>query len=323
MNQRTLFLALAVIIFGAGAQYGQIPPPDNSADLQRMDAEKRIQAERDLRMRQMRELDTAMKAKKPPERTVAAGPTIDKATSERIRLARRIDAGDYARYTEFLKGEKTGIFKLFPDYDCVSKDVIKVDGNCKDFVFASSSWSFRTVSYSHPLYHDLGYNHGEIYSNAFFSQGILVALGDVPIENATQDRAGMKFLIDFEIASDPAKARNAAVRLKTGIESGGFTYASHFTPAENMTYALRSISYNIANSLPPVSDATSMSEMRFHTLAMDKRADEIVVFRVVRKGADGGLTIVWRELSRSEAPKIKFAKGEKFVDFKPETPQPQ
>ncbi len=70
-------------------------------------------------------------------------------------------------------------------------------------------------------------------------------------------------------------------------------------------------------------EKTSAGELRFHTLSLDKRADVIIVFRIVRKAEDGTLTIVWKELDRKEAPKIKFPKGEKFADFKPDIAQTQ
>ena len=323
MKKRIYYLPLTVILSAAIQTYSQIPQQNNNSELQRIEAEKRIEAERRFRMQQMREFDATMNAKKPPERSVPAGPPIDKETSERMKEARKIDASDLSRYRGFLQAEKTGIFKLFPDHDCVAKNVIRIDGECKDFVFASSSWSFRNLGYSHPYYHDLGFNNGEIYSNAFFEQGMLVSIGDVPIESVTPNTDGLKILIDLEAASDLAAAKSSAAKLKEGFESGGFTYVSHVVPVENTTYVLRSIAYNIANSLPAVSDATSTSELRFHTLALDKRADIIVAFRIVRRGADGSLTLVWKELSRKDAPKIKFAKGEKFVDFKPDITQPK
>ena len=321
MTRKILWLSLIVLFAAVVNLHSQILRPANDPDQQRREAERKSEAERELRMRNMREFDTTMKAMNRPDRSVPASPTIDKETSERIRLARRIDAADYSRYSEFLKAEKTGLVKLFPDYDCVEKNVVRVDGNCKSFVFASSSFSFRTGGYAHPYYSDLGFNNDEIFSNAFFSQGIIVSLGDVPIEEVTSGRDGLKFIFDFQPASDPSEARKMAARVKAGIQNGEFTYSEGVRPAENTTYGLRSIAYNVANSLPPVSDTTSMSELRFHTLSLDKRADVIIVFRIVRKGADGSLTIVWKELERKEAPKIKFAKSDRFVDFKPDSAQ--
>jgi hypothetical protein len=284
VNLRIICLPLLVSFVAVIDLHSQIQPPDTRAEQQRLDAERKIEAERELRMRQMREFDTTMKAMNRPDRSVPAGPTIDKETSERIRLARRVDAADYTRYQEFLKAEKTGLFKLFPDHDCVQQNVIRIDGDCKNFVMASSNFSFRTVGYAHPYYHDLGFNRGEIFSDAFFAHGILVSLGDVPIEEVTTGSDGLKYLFDFQPASDPGGARDAAARLKAGVRSGSFTYASSLSPVENTTYALRSIAYDVANSLLPVSESTSMNELRFHTLPLDKRADIIIVFRIVPQG---------------------------------------
>ena len=318
--RKIIFLQLIVIIATVVDLHSQTPQQPGDAE-QNREAGRRIEAERERR--NTGEFETATKTVRPPERTVVAGPTIDKETSERIRLARRVDAADYSRYNEFLKADKTGMFKLFPDYDCVVKNVIRIDGDCKNFVMASSSFSFRNLGYAHPYYSDLVFNQGEILSNAFFSQGIIVSLGDVPIEHVMPSRDGVRFIFDLLPASDPSEARKMAVKFKAGLENGGFKYSNSVTPAENTTYALRSIAYNVANSLPAVTEMTSLNEMRFHTLSLDKRADVIIVFRIIRKGADGSLTIVWKELDRKEAPKIKFAKGDKFVDFKPEVVQAQ
>ncbi len=317
VDRKILCLLLLVIFSFASDLHGQAPPPiDPSAQQRREEAERRSREERELRMRNMREFDTTMKPLTQPRRSVPANPTIDKETSERIGLARRVDAADHARYAQFLNAEKTGMFKLFPDYDCVTKNLVKTDGNCKNFVMASSSFSFRTGGYIHPYYHDLGFNHGEILSNAFFSQGIFVSLGNQPIEDVTPGHEGLKFIYDLQTVTDPGEARKMAARLKAGVDFGGFAYSDRFEPAENTTYALRSIAYNLANSLPAITEKTSASEVRFHTLSLDKRADVTVIFRIVRKGEDGSLTIVWKELDRKEAPKIRFPKGEKFIDFK-------
>ena len=317
LKQKIVSLPLLIIVAAVGNLLGQIPQPSTES-AERREAERRIEAERELRMRNMREFDTTMKAINKPRTSVPASPTIDKETSERIQLARRVDVADRSRYSEFLKSDKSGIFKLLPDYDCVTTNVVRTDGNCKDFVMASSSFSFRTRGYIHPYYHDLGFNHGEIVSNAFFLQGIFVTLGNVPIEDVTLSHDGMRFIYDLQTASDPARARTTAARIKAGVESGGFTYSDRVKPAENITFALRSVAYDLANSLPIISENTSSSELRFHTLSLDKRGDVIAVFRIVRKGEDGSLTIVWKELDRKEAPKIRFRKGEKFADFKPD-----
>ena len=316
--RKILCLPLLVILVAVIDLRSQIPTPSTQSEDQRREAERRSEAERELRMRNMREFDTTMKPLTRPKASVPPVPTIDKETSERISLARRIDATDLSRYSEFLKADKTGIFKLFPDHDCVTNNVVRVDGKCENFVMASSSFSFRTGAYVHPYYHDLGFDNDEILSDAFFSQGIIAALGDIPIEEVGQNTDGLKYLFELKPSTDPETARRRAIEFKAGVDFGGFRYARSAVPTENTTYVLRSIAYNVANSLPPASNMTSVSELRFHTLAIDKRADVIIAFRIVRKDANGSLTIVWKELSRTEAPKIKFRKNEKFADFKPE-----
>jgi hypothetical protein len=37
---------------------------------------------------------------------------------------------------------------------------------------------------------------------------------------------------------------------------------------------------------------------------------------VIRKADDGGITIVWKRLSKEESPKITYKEDEKLRDFK-------
>lgn len=318
---KLICLSLLVFFTAVSDLHSQIPLPSTESDDRRRESEGRIQAERELRTQNMRELDATLKAINRPRASVPAGPTMDKETVERIQASRRVNPADVSRYNDLLTSAKSGIFKLLPDDDCVTQNLVRTDGNCKAFVMASSSYSFRTGSYAHPYYHDLGFNHGELFSNAFFSQGILVSLGNSPIEEITLGHDALKLVRDFQPASDFGIAKKSAAQLKAGIEFGSFRYSSTLVPVLNTTYALRSIAYDIANSLPPVPDSTSGNELRFHTLALDKRGDVTVVFRIIRIGEDGSLTIVWKELDRRDAPKIKFAKSEKFIDFKADAKQ--
>jgi hypothetical protein len=108
-----------------------------------------------------------------------------------------------------------------------------------------------------------------------------------------------------------------AKELRTGVESGGFHYADAVEPKENTTYAMRMIAYRLENTLPPLSPDLPLNELLFHSLALDKRLDIIVVFRLLRTDENGGVTIVWKELDRKESSKIKFPKGESLKDFRP------
>lgn len=277
--------------------------------------------EKDLqrRMQDMRALDSYARRRSEKDRRdleSVAPPELDKKAKERVRQMRMLDARDVERYKAFLKDKKTGIFRIFPDFDCVSKTLVKLGGECSGFVPESSDFSFRSVAYTNRLYHDIGFNRTEIVSDSFFSQGILVSLGDVPIEKVDADLAEMKYLVAFKPDVLAAEARRTFQKIDGGFDSDGVHYSSRITPSENTTYLLRNIAYRSSISLPPLSEDSTFTEIKFKSLEVDQRDDIIVAFRIIRKSEDGGLTIVWKELMRKDAPKLKFGKGEAQYDFK-------
>ena len=241
---------------------------------------------------------------------------LTKKELERIREIRKVDPADLEKNKDFLKNDKTGIFRLFPNFFCRSTNVVKIDGDCTNFVPESSYFSFRTKQYADPMNQDLGLVYDELISGGFFSQGVFVSLGNVPLEDVTLDNADLKYLTDLPTLTEFSAARDRAAQLRAGIKSGQFTYASHAKAVENNTYAFRLTAYKFGNSLTPASPKSSPTELLFLSLAFDKRVDSIITFRIVRKGPDGNITILWKELSRKDAPKLRFAKGEALADFK-------
>lgn len=266
----------------------------------------------------MRQLENKMIAmSKRDEMALSTEPVLTKDARERVVRLRKIDPADLARYASFLKQDDTGIFRLFPDYDCSDRKYIRIDGPCEDFVPLSSSFSFRTGGYTDRFYHDIGFSADNIVSGAFFAQGTLVSLGDVPIEQVSLAHPALARLVRQAPISDVSSAREMATELANGIDFGDYRYAAKLKAVENTTYVVRSTAYKLGSSLPPLTQKTSLTEMRFHSLAHDKRADIVVVFRIIRRD-DDGVTIVWKELDHKDAPKLKFAKGEPLADFNPE-----
>ena len=277
----------------------------------------RVEADLQRRMTDMRALDQKMR---PAPRQLPNVPPEPKITSEersRILKLRQVSPADVAKYSHFLKQERTGIFKLFPDMGCVSRKVISVDRGCERSVPLSSWFNFRTVNYGDESYHDIFFKDDKISSNGFFSQALFSVLGDEPIENVSLTNPGLKYLNSFQPYTDPKLAGDHALQLRHGIEFEGHSYTDKITPKEGVTYAIRLVAYRLQNSLKPLSVTSTMTEMMFLSLAVDKRLDMIVAFRIVGRDEYGGLTIVWKELSRHDAPKIKFAKSQPLRDFKP------
>jgi hypothetical protein len=259
-----------------------------------------------------------MRALSKQPRTPAPEPQLTDEERGRVLKLRKVDPADIGKYSSFLKQQDTGIFKIFPNMGCVSKAVVSVSGECARFVPLSSSFTFRTNNYSDEVYHDIYFKDERIVSDSFFSQGIFVEVGDEPIEAIDLSHRALKYLTSFQPDADTRSATEHAKAFQSGIEASGYRYADNFAPQEKVTYAMRMIAYRIGNALKPVTEDTPMNEMMFHSLAFDKRVDVVVLFRVVRRDELSGLTIVWKELSRADAAKIKFGKTEPLKDFRPD-----
>jgi hypothetical protein len=100
--------------------------------------------------------------------------------------------------------------------------------------------------------------------------GVLVALGDVPLDTVTPESFGVTGLTNITPPADYFEAASLSRRNRAGFDLERFRYGRSLPVAENMTYALRSTS--------------------------NKRADVLVGFRVVRVEDNGSLTLIWRKL---------------------------
>ncbi|MFT3742814.1 MAG: hypothetical protein QM785_00840 [Pyrinomonadaceae bacterium] len=107
---------------------------------------------------------------------------LDKASRLEIESIRSVDETDRLKFAEFLKGDNTGVFKLFPDQGCVQNGLINVGGDCTGFVLDSSLYTFRSGKYGGG---DIGYLKDQFISKGLFSQWIMVSLGDIAIEDVT------------------------------------------------------------------------------------------------------------------------------------------
>ena len=162
---------------------------------------------------------------------------------------------------------------------------------------AGSSFSFRTENYRVRRLSDLTYREDGFYSSGILAHGIIVNIGDIPLEQVTTQTNGLKFLIDFETASDYKKAGEIDERIDDGIENNGFFYCRRVRAAENATYILRVIAYR-------GSYYRAMQGFVYDELDFDKRRDVLVAFRIVRRETES-VTILWKILSNQKSPAIK------------------
>ena len=210
------------------------------------------------------------------------------------------DAGLLKKYDDFLRRDDTGLFKFVADYGCAENTkIVTATENCLKFSMpgAGNSYSFRTNNYRLRRLADLTYNGKYFYVAGVLTHGILVSVGDVPLENITLQTAGTKFLNEFQPAADFEKAAEIDQQLIKGVQKDGFFYSRALSVLENTTYVLRSIAYN-GKSFRAVRGVT------YNEFDFDKRKDVTIAFRVVRLDSDGSVTILWKELLRKDAPKI-------------------
>ena len=228
-------------------------------------------------------------------------PLRKKATKEQKKQLQPKDEDSQA-YAQFLVQPKTGIFRLLPDLECETNSlIIKADETCLKAIPESSFYSFREQEHTREIQADIRLKSNYFISDGILSQGILVNLGDVALQNVTTQSAGLKFLNDYVPQELNKEAQKQFLQITNGIKSGGYEYRTIMLANENATYAMRVIAYK-------GSVVRSYRGFRFDLLQGDKRIDLILAFRVIRRDNDSGLTILWKELARRKSLRIKFEK---------------
>ena len=208
--------------------------------------------------------------------------------SEKKLLAPAIE--DEERFVGFLRLPETGLIKMFPPG---RRRVISVadlaTGRRPGFGSYASLYSFSKEKHGNGLhgYVDprLGWAELRLLNNRFItgftgeSLGILVALGDVPLETVTPETFGVTGLTNILPPTDHFEATSLSRRNRAGFVLEKFRYGSALPVVESSTYVLRSTS--------------------------NKRADVLVGLRVIRVDENGGVTLLWRKLKTYPKPTWK------------------
>ncbi|CAN5322880.1 hypothetical protein BH20ACI1_BH20ACI1_24300 [soil metagenome] len=212
---------------------------------------------------------------------------------------------DLQTFAEFLRKKNIGLIKLIADKGC-SKDlnIIVSTPHCLKYTMpgGGSSYSFRVESHWLPHLGDLNFG-GENFQSSLglLTNGIMVNIGDVSLEQIDPQNKALKTLVEFQPAKEIEKVGGFASLLEKGIGGDGFMYGSVLPVKENSTYLLRSIAYK--SEFFRTIDKIEYDEFRF-----DKRKDIIVAFRVIRLVPNENVTIIWKELDEKNSPEIVFSK---------------
>jgi len=209
---------------------------------------------------------------------------------------------DLIKYAQFLEQPRTGIFRLMPDIGCTENiNVIRADSVCLNYVPESSYYSFREKEHTIEMLADIRLRNGFLISDGILSQGIMVQLGDVELDKLDPAAEGLAFLSNFAPHTQGSEAQKQYIEMMRGVKVGKYEYKKAHPSIENTTYALRVVAYR-------GTVIRSFRGYRFDVLGGDKRIDLTLAFRVVRKDADGSLTLLWKEIERRNAPRLQFPK---------------
>lgn len=215
------------------------------------------------------------------------------------------EPADSAKYAAFLGQPGTGLVKLFADLGCEENaNILRADAKCLNFVPNSATYSFREREYTTEYLADIRLEKDALVSDGVLAQGIMVALGKIPLENVALDSAGMNFLVGYQPEPKTIAAYRQFVEITKGINSGGFLYKNTLPAAVDTTYALRVIAYRGRFW-------QAFRGFKINVLDGDERADLTLAFRVVRKSEDGSYILLWKELQRKVAPKLLYEKRKK------------
>lgn len=238
-----------------------------------------------------------------------------KPTKKELALLAPADA-DKHRYAEFLRTANSGLIKLVSDKGCAANaKIIVATADCLALSMpgAGSSYSFRKRNYGIARLADVTFTENSFQATGKHLHGIFVNIGDVPLETINLQTNGLGFLTEFKPEVDFQKAKYLDEQLTAGVKKGGFVYRRALRAVDNTTYVLRSIAYR-GTYLRAVSGLT------YNELAVDKRFDVTVAFRIVRRHDDGAVTILWKQLARQTSPKTKRGGDEKINTPNPTTP---
>jgi hypothetical protein len=209
---------------------------------------------------------------------------------------------DVARFAEFLKEKDTGLVKLLPAGKHEFSYTVSAQQDPESILpirGGGAYYSFTEKTHALGPWSEIGLEEGNLFTGfAVESLGLLVSLGDVPLGSVKLSTPGVDYLAGYVMPRKVDEARAERARHIEGFKAASFTYAAALAASPDTTYVLRSMSYKKEGRMRPDWGYVP------HPFEY-KGADVLVAFRVVRQADDGSVTLVWKRLKKSSAPKIK------------------
>jgi hypothetical protein len=179
---------------------------------------------------------------------------------------------DRAAFAEFLGQPDTGLIRLLPRevFDKDSKLTIRGGG---------AYYSFNRLTHAYGYGSDIELQQGHLMVGfAGADYGMLVKVGDGPVDTITLDHPSVRFLSAYSAATEEPQARLEHRRFATGTTIDGLPVKSRLPVEIDTTFVLRSINYN--------------------------NSDLLLAFKVIGKDPDGSVTLLWKLLKKYPKPEL-------------------
>jgi hypothetical protein len=179
---------------------------------------------------------------------------------------------DRAAYAGFLGQRDRGLIRLLPREVYDKDTTLTVRGG-------GSYYSFANLTHAYGRGSDIALEQGFLKVGfAGADYGMLINVGDVPLEEINTEHPSVKFLAAYSTVLEEPQARLEQRRFGGGTKIDGVMYSERVRAQVKSTYIVRSINYS--------------------------DSDVLVAFRVIRKDTDGSLIIAWKMLKEFPVPDL-------------------
>ena len=186
-----------------------------------------------------------------------------------------VSDADREENATFLSQPDTGIIRLLPreTYDGAKKRGLAINGGGAFYSFALAKHEYGQGS-------DIMLEQGG-FSGGFAGAdyGMLLNLGDVPLDQVVPDHVAVDALLKYMPTSAEPDARKAQRALWQGMDLSGVVFKKHMPAKVANTYLLRSVNFG--------------------------GYDIAVAFRVTRKDTDGSMILLFKVLKRFPKPDLE------------------
>lgn len=179
---------------------------------------------------------------------------------------------DRTAYAAFMGQHDKGLIRLLPREVYDKETTLTVRGG-------GSYYSFVKLTHAYGRGSDIALEQGFLSVGfAGADYGMLLNVGDVPLEEINIEHPKVKFLAEYSTVLEEPQARVEQRRFGGGTKIDEVIYSRRVRAQVKSTYVVRSINYS--------------------------ESDVLVAFRVLRKDTDGSLIIAWKMLKEFAVPDL-------------------